>query len=458
MNATPHPASFRDPSGFIFRHEGTLYRQVNKSYAETYQKLMADLYPTLVKKKRLIPHQEVDLGLALSDDAHVVIQPEPLELISYPYEWSFSQFKDAALLTLNIQKQAFKKGMILKDASAYNIQFHRGRPVFIDTLSFDVYEKGSPWVAYKQFCQHFLAPLALMSQVDIRLGKMMAQYIDGIPLDLTASMLPGKTRLSPSLGMHIHGQALSQKKFEKDPDAVKTHQRAISPQIMEALIDSLAKAIRKLSWSPGDTEWADYYDATHNYGNDGLDEKAQDVKALVDVAKPSSAWDLGANTGKFSRLLPEDVPTVAWDIDPSCVEMNYQKLGEEKNTHVTPLLVDLTNPSPALGWAHRERMSLADRGPVDLVLALGLIHHICISNNVPMDRVAEFLASVGKKVILEFIPKEDSQVELMLKTREDVFPNYHLEGLEAALDPFFQVVERKAINDTVRTLFLLERK
>jgi hypothetical protein len=455
--SVPHPASFRDPSGFIFRKDAVLYRQVNKSYAPEYQKLMADLYGTLTKKRLLIPHAEVDVSLAVTDEAAYVLRPEPLDFVSYPYEWSFSQFQDAALLTLRVQKLALKKGMILKDASAYNVQFHRGRPVFMDTLSFDVHEPGAPWGAYKQFCQHFLAPLALMSLVDIRLGRMMAEHIDGIPLDLAARMLPGKTRMSPSLGMHIHAQAMSQKKFEKEPDALAKHQRSISPQVMNALVDSLEKAVRKLSWKSGNTEWADYYEATHNYGDEGLDEKAQDVQAFIQQVQPKTVWDLGANTGHFSRLVGPEATTISWDIDPSCVEMNYRRIREEKTEHIVPLLVDLTNPSAGLGWAHRERMSLVERGPVDLVLALGLIHHLCISNNVPFPRIAAFLAEIAGQVILEFIPREDSQVQNMLKSRLDIFANYTLEQLEIDFAPYFRVVERKPIDKTVRTLYLLER-
>ena len=190
------------------------------------------------------------------------MQPDLVPFISYPYEWSFSQYKDAALATLSIQKRALKAGMSLKDASAYNIQFVHGKPVLIDTLSFETYQEGQPWVAYKQFCQHFLAPLALMALKDVRLSQLMRVYIDGIPLDLASQMLPGSTRLNFGLLTHIHIHAGAQKRYA-DAEIKQTKERGgISKQAMTGLIESLQAAVRKLTWKAGGTEWGNYYDIT----------------------------------------------------------------------------------------------------------------------------------------------------------------------------------------------------
>ncbi|HYO67091.1 MAG TPA: hypothetical protein VEU33_13530, partial [Archangium sp.] len=207
-------ASFRDPSGFVFRREGIVYRQVNDSYREDFALLQGSgLHAELVQAGQLIPHEEVDLGLAAAPGAHKVLRPRQLPFVSYPYEWSFSQLQDAALLTLDVQEKALARGLSLKDASAYNVQLVDGRPMLIDTLSFEKYEEGRPWVAYRQFCQHFLAPLALMSHTDVRLGQLLRLYIDGIPLDLASRLLPGRTRFSFALGMHVHAHARSQQKY-----------------------------------------------------------------------------------------------------------------------------------------------------------------------------------------------------------------------------------------------------
>ncbi len=449
-------ASFRDPSGFLFRYEGKLYRQINKVYADDYRQLNeSGLYDRLVKKGLLIPHTEAHEELAQTGDALCIIQPQLVPFISYPYEWSFSQLKDAALATLRIQKIALKKGMTLKDASAFNIQFHKGKPVLIDTLSFTKYEEGKPWVAYRQFCQHFLAPLALMALRDVRLGSLLRTGIDGVPLDLATSLLPMRTKLNPGLLMHLHAHASSQKKHQDERKSAKGTK--VSQQALLGIIDSLRGAVRKLEWKPAGTEWGAYYSDT-NYSDQSLALKRELVKKMLSQTDAKSAWDLGANNGFFSRVASEQgIPTVAFDIDPTAVEMNWREVKEKEEQDILPLLMDLTNPSPNLGWGHAERTSFLGRGPADVVFALALIHHLSISNNVPLPLLAGFFARAGRWLIIEFVPKNDSQVERLLATREDVFPHYTKEGFEAAFGRIFDIVASEAIAGSERTLYLLKR-
>ncbi|MCP4291949.1 MAG: class I SAM-dependent methyltransferase [bacterium] len=450
-------ASFRDPSGFLFRHDGTLYRQVNKACANDFQFLYdSGLYERLVGKNLLIPHQEAALDLAMTDQAHCIIEPELVPFISYPYEWSFSQLKDAALTTLRIQKLALKKGMTLKDASAYNIQFQKGKPLIIDTLSFTAYNEGSPWVAYRQFCQHFLAPLALMSMKDIRLGALLRTGIDGVPLDLAATLLPMRTKLSPGLLMHLHAHASSQKKHEDRQESAQSTK--VSKKALLGIIDSLRSTIKKLEWKPSGTEWGAYYSDT-NYSDVSLKLKRDLVKNLLAQTDAQSVWDLGANNGFFSRVASEQgIPTVAFDIDPTAVENNWREVKEKGEENILPLLMDLTNPSPDLGWDHAERSSFLGRGPAEAVFALALIHHLAISNNVPLPLLAGFFAKAGQWLIIEFVPKSDSQVKRLLATREDVFPNYTKEGFEEAFGQKFEIVAAESIEGSERILYLLKKK
>ncbi|MBI3159034.1 MAG: SAM-dependent methyltransferase [Chloroflexi bacterium] len=447
--------SFRDPNGFLFTHGGALYRQVNRAYQPHYERLMASgLYADLVKRGWLVQHEEADPGLGA--DAWKVLQPERLAFISYPYEWSFSQLKDAALLTLRIQGRALKHGLTLKDASAYNIQFRvaDGKPVLIDTLSFEVYGEGRPWVAYRQFCQHFLAPLALMAHADIRLGQLLRVHIDGIPLDLASRLLPRRTRLAFGLLSHIHLHAAAQRRYAGQ----KTGAARVSLQQSLALLDSLRRAVEKLAWRPGGTAWGDYYDDT-NYTDAALKAKAGLVGEFIRQARPQSVWDLGANTGRFSRIpAGMDIPTLAWDVDPAAVEKAYRQVREEKTPNLLPLLLDLTNPSPALGWANTERASLARRGPAGLLLALALIHHLAIGNNLPLEDVAAFFAQLAPWLVVEFVPKEDSQVQKLLTSRQDIFPNYTREGFEAAFGRFYTARRAEPVSGSLRTLYLMESR
>lgn len=458
---TREKASFRDPSGFLFEREGQLYRQVNAGYQTQYEHLMnSGLYRDLTAAGLLVPHQEIDMAPEDPGSCYKVIKPTRLALISYPYEWCFSQLKDAALATLEIQCLAMKHGMSLKDASAYNIQFHQGRPILIDTLSFDMADMTRPWVAYRQFCQHFLAPLSLMSHRDIRLGQLLRIHIDGLPLDLASRLLPSRTRFSFSLLSHIHLHARSQ---QKHADSAATGnpqllERKISPLGFKGLISSLQNTTRALKRPIRKTEWGEYYSDT-NYSDRASDDKAVFIGRWIEKIAPKNLWDLGANTGRYTRLASQrGVAAVAFDIDPTAVEYNYSELQKKGETNILPLLLDLTNPSPALGWANRERGSLGDRGPVDMLMALALVHHLAISNNVPLPMIAGYFASLCRHLIIEFVPKEDSQVRRLLASRQDIFSDYHSQGLETAFQENFHLLERHQVSDSDRILYLFEKK
>ena len=465
MTASDSPrqvaSSFRDPSGFLFERDGVLLRQVNPSYREDYERLLSSgLYDELATAGLLVSHEETDRALAADPTGWKVIRPERLPFISYPYEWCFGQFQAAALATLEIQKRAFAKGMVLKDASAYNIQFHRGRPLLIDTLSFETYREGKPWQAYRQFCQHFLAPLALMARQDARCGLMARLFIDGIPLDLASRLLGWRSRLSPRLLIHIHLHARMQKSHEGDGKTASpgTTSRKLGRAAFLGIIDSLTAAVQGLRWRPAETEWGEYHSFT-NYSDGAFDQKHRLVSEFLAEANPSTVWDLGANQGEFTRLAADAGRfSVAFDIDPVAVEKNWGRVQSNREENILPLVMDLTNPSPMLGWANQERDALAPRGPVDCVMALALIHHLSISNNVPFSQVAAFLASLGEDLIVEFVPKEDSQVQILLSTREDVFPDYDEANFEREFGRLFAILRKMPIDESKRTLYLMKRK
>lgn len=447
-------SSFRDPSGFLFKKDGVLYRQVNRSYQENYDLLIqSGLYEALTQKGLLIPHQEVDSSLSQTHEAYKILKPEPVEFISYPYEWCFSQLKDAAQATLTIQEIALSKGMSLKDASAYNIQFHNGKPVFIDTLSFEKSNMEKPWIAYRQFCQHFLAPLALMSRTDTRLNQLMRVFIDGIPLDLASTLLPGRTKFSFSLLSHIHLHSRSQKSYADKQ--VKKKDQKISRLGYLGLMNSLKKTVGRLHYALPDTEWADYYNDT-NYNDQAFSSKHGIISDYLDKIKPRMVWDLGANNGLFSRIASQKgISTISFDIDPAAVEKNYLQTKEKKEARILPLQMDLTNPSSPLGWSTDERMGFSQRGPVDLGMALALIHHLAIGNNVPLEQVASFFASICRNLIIEFVPKEDSQVQRLLASREDIFPHYHQKGFEEAFSAHFTRLDHRKVDKSSRILYLM---
>jgi hypothetical protein len=456
VDGQPLDSSFRDPSGFVYTRAGVLYRQVNRVFQREFEAVTASgVYQELARDGLLVPHEAVPLELAATGEAVAVLRPEPVRFISYPYEWSFGQLRDAALLTLEIQERALAKGLTLRDASAYNVQFDAGRPVFIDTLSFEPRTEGAPWVAYRQFCEHFLVPLALMSGVDPSLALLLRTHLDGVPLELGTRLLGRRSWLRPGLLFHVRLHAMAQRRYRDRPPEARVTARGVSAQTVQGLARSLRSVVQGLDWDPGGTEWSDYT-SDNNYSAEAAGSKRDLVAAMLRGRGARTVWDLGANTGEYSRAaLAAAEQVVAFDIDPAAVERNYRRVRAEGERNILPLRMDLTNPSPALGWAHRERLSLEQRGPADALLALALLHHLAIGHNLPLERVAGFLAQLGRTLVIEFVPKSDSQVQRMLRSRPDIFPQYTREGFEAAFSRSFHIDTVTPVAGSERLMYLM---
>ncbi len=474
---TPEPptlregASFRDPSAFVFWRDGRPYRQIQRVFSTEWDAFEAStLKGRLLDEGWIIPYEAVGSELAVAPGAHAVIRPEPIEFISYPYEWTFGELRAAALLTLDIQLAAMASGWSLRDASAYNIQFREARPIHIDSTSFEPFEDGAPWVAYRQFCEQFLAPLALVARRDVRLARLLRLGPDGIPLDLASRLLPWRTRLDFGLLSHIHLHARAQVRHAADAagadaadgppgvDAGRGRVARISPTRLDGLIRNLRSTVAHLDWRPTGTEWADYAEHT-SYGAAAAADKDRIVARFVREVPGLRVWDLGANTGRFSRIAADaGKRVVALDIDPAAAERHYRALRDAGRGDILPLVVDITDPSPALGWAGRERRSLLERTDADAILALALVHHLAIGRNVPLPLIAELFADLALWAIVEFVPKEDRMVRRLLATRRDVFPDYDLEGFRTAMADRFEIVHETPLTEGARVLFLLRRR
>jgi len=431
-----------------------IYRRVNYSYKMNYDHLMnSGLYERLSKAGKLVSHKEVVLDKDAVAGQYKVLCPRRIAFISYPYGWSFSMLKDAALLTLNIQKLALQYGMSLKDASAYNIQFVGSMPIFIDTLSFEIHEQGKPWVAYGQFCRQFLAPLALMSHKDVSLNQLLVSHLDGIPLPLASSLLPFKTKFSFGMYLHVHLHAKMQLKYQDEKVGAK---REISKKATENLVGSLLSTVEGLKYKPQGTEWAEYYDKDVETAY--LKGKKEVIESFLRAIKPVKVMDLGANNGVFSLLASEYANEVySFDIDAACVEQNYLSLKKSGNQKVTPLVANISNPEPSIGWDNRERPRLWDRVKPDTILALALIHHLCISNNLPLGYLAKFFGERCRHLIIEWVPKEDDKVRRLLQNRKDIFEDYVEAEFTYQFTAYFSVVDSIEL-PLGRKLFLFEKK
>ncbi len=457
--------SYRDPSGFVFRSDGILYRQVNAVFADDWEAFESSgLHAALVDAGVLVADHPAPIELAPEPGALAVIRPDELGFISHPFEWSFSQLKDAALLTLQAQTIATEHGMTLRDASAYNVQFHRARPILIDTLSFERTRAGEPWKPYRQFCEHFLAPLALMAHRDGRMGQLLRTWFDGIPLDLASELLPRRTRFSPGLAAHVHLHARAQRRHAGDTDAAtRTAPRSVSmsERRRAALLDHLRRTVEGLHLPASGTQWADYADQT-SYSAAGTASKEAIVQRMLEAIAAEGgrrAWDVGANTGRYSTIAAAaGFEVIALDGDWAAVERDYLVLRSAGETRIMPLLADIADPPPGIGWANTERASLLERANADVALSLALVHHLAIGRNVPLPMIAELHDRLAPHVIVEWVPKEDTMVQHLLSARDDIFPGYSAEGFRAAFEAYFMVVEEAPIEDSGRVIFRMRRR
>ena len=452
---TRHPSSFKDPSGFVFESAGTIYRQVNQYYAAQYRQLMdSGLYKQLVSHQRLIAHEEVAVNMTNTADWYTTLQPEPVHPISYPYEWCFEQLQDAALLTLTVLKTALQHGMILKDATPYNIQFHKGRPVFIDTLSFDTYDPKKPWIAYRQFCQCFLFPLYLEHYLKTDIQRILSTYIDGIPVDFVAKLLPLKSRLSLGVWLHVYLQHTASTSTRANKQTA-----AFSKKKLLDVISHLTNIIANFPVNKTyKTTWSNYYEDTI-LSKEYLHEKEKIVRAFCQNSTARSVLDLGANDGYFSKLFAsQHMQVIATDADNRCISRLYQEVKKNNIENILPLILDIANPSPAIGFHNQERASFHDRIKTDLVAALALVHHLVIGKNISLAVLADYFNHIAPELIIEFVPKEDEKVQQMLKSRPDTFVDYDQLHFERYFTAYFNIMAKKLVPGTHRILYKMQRK
>jgi ribosomal protein L11 methylase PrmA len=448
-----HPASYRDPSGYVFTHNGQIYRQVNQPYRTHFDKAVSSgLYQALMDDGLLIPHEAIAENLTGDDNWYTTLRPQPLDLISYPYEWSFSQLKQAALLTLTLALKALERGMILKDATAYNVQLHKGRCVFIDTLSFETYNEGQPWIAYRQFCEHFVAPLALMHYTSLPLQRLMLAYPEGIPLAYAKALLPYRSRFNIHLFLHLHLHAGAAGK-----NTAKNKAPHLPKEKLVNLLKGLQVLVQSMNLKGSANVWGDYYEEAETRGA-YLHEKKAIISGWLAKLDAQTVIDIGGNTGEFSLLAATGRQRVICaDGEHAAVERLYKKICAENIPNIYPLCIDFTNPSPAIGVNNEERSPLFQRASSDLAMALALIHHLCVGRNIPFALVAEMCARLGRQLIIEFVPKNDEKVQVLLQHRKDIYEWYTEEMFETGFAQRFRIVDKQRLPSSLRTLYLMER-
>lgn len=458
----PCPGSFRDSAGTVLDGGHCVYRAIDRSFSTVWDAaLESGFFESAAERQLLIPFQEVPP----LEGTWKTLESPRLPFISYPYEWCFGQLKDAALHTLDVLDEALAHGLILRDATAYNIQFSGWKPIFIDLLSFEPRDKGRPWQAYGQFCRFFLAPLALMAKRSPLCGRFLRDWVDGLPLDLASSLLPLSTRLSPSLALHLHYHARLQERYADPREAVKKLKKIqLSDKAHPNLSRALRMAVEALKLPARlSTEWGEYYDDT-NYSLKAAESKTRKIMEAVAhlPGQRGLAVDIGANTARYSSFLAESFSQVlAVDIDYLAVEKLWGYVKTSRTANLLPLVLDLCNPSPAIGWDNTERLSFRQRCKADYLSALAVIHHLVFTGGIPLPTLARGLSHLVKArgtLVVEWVPIEDSQVQRLLAARSDISQPYTYEVFREAFAPWFDLCELQPIEESLRQLAVFRKK
>jgi hypothetical protein len=384
------------------------------------------------------------------------LRHERLPFVSYPYEWTFSMLKDAALLQLRVTRDALASEIALKDATPYNVQWQGARPVFIDVGSFARAREGEPWLGYRQFCMLFLYPLLLEAYKGIPFQPWLRGSLEGIHPAEARSLLRGRDSLRSGVLRHV---ALHAKLERNHADGAKDVRRELreagfDKRLIEANLKGLEKLVTSLDPPAGPTEWSEY-GATCSYSDEDTRAKEDFVRAAVLRRPRSLVWDLGANDGRYSRIAAEgSAYTIALDADRGVIDRLYRALREEGSNTILPLVGDVADPSPGLGWRGRERLTLVERGRLDLVLALALVHHLVIGRTIPIRAVVDWFADLGSELVVEFPDRDDVMVQrLLARKREGSHPDYTRRDFEGVLKSRFDILESVELPSGTRALY-----
>jgi 2-polyprenyl-3-methyl-5-hydroxy-6-metoxy-1,4-benzoquinol methylase len=376
-----------------------------------------------------------------------VLRTDILPFVSYPYEWSFSQFKEAAILTLKINQLALEYGMILKDASMFNVQFIGCKPIFIDLASFEIYEQDTPWKAYYQFCKHFYGPLFLAAKKNCILPKLLQYFIDGIPLKEVVSLCSWNDFLDSGTFLHLYLHAKGEGKT-----VTGSIKKKVTKKQLSAIFTHLESTITNLKLKPKQTVW-DNYNQNNNYEIESQQHKVKIIKGFLDQIDGKKALDIGANDGLYSQLLADKgMYTLVVDIDELAIDRAFNC----KSDLIHPLQMNLVNPTPAIGWNNIERKSFWDRCQVDVIQALAIVHHLVITHDISFEEIAKKLAQHTQYLIIEFVAPEDSQAQILLQNKLHRSLVYNKINFENGFNNYFKLIEKQNIFSSNREIFFFE--
>ena len=460
------PGSFRDPESRVFYEGDEVYRALSEDGLNDFKALEAT---GLLDDPRVVQTEQVEdasaggraarEGLLVHEPAGV-LRHERIPFVSYPYEWTFSMLKDAALVQLDLLLAALGHDLVLKDSTPYNMQFRGARPTFVDVGSFERLRAGEPWIGYRQFCMLYLYPLLLQSAKRVPFQPWLRGSIDGITPSEMRPLMNFRDRFRKGVFTNVILHAKLEDRYSDKPQQVKDEvKRVFKKELFVANVRKMRKLVQRLEWDPPKGVWTAYGER-NSYTDDDAQRKDDFVRQVATSRDWNLVWDIGANNGRYSRIAAEGARTVlAVDADQGPMELLYRDLRDERNEQILTLTMNLADPSPGLGWRGLERRALPDRGKPDLVLALALVHHVAISANVPVKEFIDWLASLDTALVIEFPTREDPMVKKLLAPKRDgLHPDYELGFFERTLNEAFEVERSERLQSGTRVLYYARPK
>ena len=463
-SASVNAGSFRDRDGRVYHYQDRVFRGLSESALKNFRSLQEKpFYQKLVEAGKVIATralsaEENPLPDELQSQWAGFLEHDRVAVISYPYEWTFSMLKAAASLQLHLVERALSNGFALKDATPYNFQFVDGKPVFIDIPSFEPLKEGEPWAGYRQFCEMFLFPLMLQAYKGCNFQPFMRAAINGVDVQTAASLFGFRDRFRKGVMSHVWLQSKLDRRYGGSSENVRSNLKSagFNRELILVNVRKLQKLVNRLAWEATGSEWGDYTEF-HNYSDDDHEIKENFIRDAIETEKPATVWDIGCNTGQFSRIAAAQCrQVVATDIDHVAVERLFLDKNTPKN--ILPLVQNVADPSPNWGWRNLERSDLQTRSRPDLVLCLALIHHVVITANIPLAEFIDWLADLTDKLVIEYVSRKDEKVETLLRNKEDKYQDYSRESLRANLRRHFNIQKEIEVSNGSRTIYLCVNK
>ncbi len=456
--------SYKDSAARVFLKDGNYYRYIFNEYKSEYDHLMdSGLYKELNEKGLLISHEEISVEDQQVDEPtnlYKLIKPNQLQFQSYPFEWSYTQWRKAIVSYLEINMIALRFGKILKDGTPYNFYLSAGKAMMIDTSSFSFFKDGDKWIAYKQFCSEFLSPLALIYYNGQRWLRINRSHLRGLPLNFASRQLPLKSwfNLTTLLHTHLHSKYANAEGLTNRQKQNKS--RGFSVDKLKALTAMILSGVN--GWKTAfqfERHWSTYYENDIE-ANLYLENKERIIKEWLQKTQPSLVLDLGADTGKFSFIAKEYAyRVIAIESDDICVDIIEKEILHNNIKYIDVLTTDLADATPDFGVLNKEFASIYNRAGAQMVMALAIIHHLHISDQLSFNQIAEIFSKLSRdNLIVEFIPIDDSKVQLLTKEKTKNFIDYTEANFIRALSKYFHNIDSYRIEDSGRKLFLMEKR